>query len=65
MKDVSSSGTNQQRRERRRHPGSPDKQQIFSERPERLKADPWSILFRVSPGPTANRLIIKSARNLG
>lgn len=62
MKDVSSSETNQQRRERRRHSKSPDKRQTFSKRPEYLKADSWSILFRATPGPTANRLIIEQWR---
>ena len=36
--------------------------QTFSKRPEYLKADSWSILFRATPGPTANRLIIEKWR---
>ncbi len=62
MKDISSSEANQQRRERRRHSKSPDNRQMFSTRPEYLKADSWSILFRATPGPTANRLIIEKWR---
>ena len=61
MKDVSSSEANRQRRERRRSK-SPDKRQTFSRRPEYLKAASWSILFRATPGPTANRLIIEKWR---
>lgn len=59
MKDVSSSEAN---RERRRHSESPDNRQMFSRRPDYLKADSWSILFRETPGPTANRLIIEKWR---
>ena len=62
MKEISSSEANRQRRERRRHSGSPDKRQTFSKRPEYLKADSWSILFRATPGPMANRLIIEKWR---
>ena len=62
MKDVSSSEANRQRREQRRHPGSPDKRQTFSKCPEYLMADSWSILFRATPGPTADRLIIEKWR---
>ncbi|MCY4580490.1 MAG: hypothetical protein OXD31_15775 [Chloroflexi bacterium] len=62
MKDVPSSEANRHRGERRRRSKSPDKRQIFSKRPEYLKADSWSILFRATPGPTANRLIIEKWR---
>ena len=62
MKDVSSSEANRQRQERRRHSESSDKRKTFSKRPEYLKADSWSILFRATPGPTANRLIIEKWR---
>ena len=58
MKDISSSEANRQRRRSK----SPDKRQTFSKRPEYLKADSWSILFRATPGPTANRLIIEKWR---
>ena len=59
MKVVSSSEAN---RERRRHSESPGNGHTFSKRPEYLKADSWSILFRPTPGPTANRLIIEKWR---
>ncbi|MCY4578842.1 MAG: hypothetical protein OXD31_07315 [Chloroflexi bacterium] len=62
MVDVSSSEANRQHRERRRRSESSDKRQTFSKRPEYLKADSWSILFKSTPGPTANRLIIEKWR---
>ena len=62
MKEVSSSEANRHLRERRRHSGSPDKQQTSSERSEYLKADSWSVLFRTPSGPTANRLMIEKWR---
>jgi len=62
MKDVSSAEASREHRERRRHSESPDKRQTFSKRPEYLKTDSWSILFRATPGPTDNRLIIEKWR---
>ena len=62
MKDISSSEANRQRRDRRPYSETPDNRQTFSKRPEYLKADSWSILFRATPGPTANRLIIEKWR---
>ncbi|MYE54201.1 MAG: hypothetical protein F4X34_03270 [Chloroflexi bacterium] len=62
MRDVSSPEANLPRRERRRHSESPDNQQAFSKRPEYLKGDSWSILFRATHRPTANRLIIEKWR---
>ena len=62
MKDVSSAEAKRERRERLRHSDSPDNRQTFSKRPEYLKADSWSILFRATPRPTANRLIIEKWR---
>ena len=62
MRAVSLSEANRQRREWRRRSESPDNRQTFSKRPEYLKADSWSILFRATPGPAANRLIIEKWR---
>ncbi len=44
------------------HRERPDDQRTISKRPEYLKADSWSILFRATPGPTVNRLIIEKWR---
>ena len=62
MKDVPSSEANRRRRERRRHSESSDNWRTFSRGPEYLKADSWSILFRATPGPTANLLILEKWR---
>ena len=62
MKDISSAEANRQRRERQRQSVSSDNRQTFSKRPEYLKAESWSILFRATPGQTANRLIIEKWR---
>ena len=59
MKDISSSEAS---RERRRHSESPDIRRTSSKRQKYLKADSWSILFRTTPGPTANQLIIEKWR---
>ena len=59
MEDVSSAEAN---REQQRHSESPDNRQTFRKRPEYLKAGSWSILFRTTSGPTANRLIIEKWR---
>ena len=59
MEDTSSAEAN---RQRRRNSESPHNRQAFSKRPEYLRADSWSILFRTTPGPTANRLIIEKWR---
>lgn len=59
MEDVSSSEAN---RERRQHSEPLDNRHTFGKRPEYLKADSWSILFRATSGPTSNRLTIEKWR---
>ena len=62
MMTDSSAEANRQRRHRQRYPKIPSDHRTNSKRPEYLRADSWSILFRAVPNPTANRLIIEQWR---